>query len=111
MPKSPEHALQLACVRWFRFQYPKLLLWHTNGTAQNRKHGAVLVGMGCMAGVPDLFFFYRGELYGIELKTEKGTQSKAQKAFQKRMESEGGRYYLVRSFDNFVSLVQSIIHA
>ena len=110
MAKSLEHSLQLTCVRWFRYQYPDLLLWHTNGTAQNRKHGAILVGRGCMAGVPDLLFFYRGQLHGIELKTEKGRQSPKQKEFQAKFEKEGGQYYIVRSVDNFVSLVQSIVH-
>jgi hypothetical protein len=63
-----------------------------------------------MAGVPDLLFYYRGQLHGIELKTEKGRQSPKQKEFQAKFEKEGGQYYIVRSIDNFVSLVQSIVH-
>jgi len=63
-----------------------------------------------MAGVPDLLFFYRGQLHGIELKTEKGRQSPAQKRWQEKCIEHGGQYHIVRSVQDFVTLVQSIVH-
>jgi hypothetical protein len=111
MPKVGEHLLQLACVRFFRQYYPDLYcnLWHTNGTAIDKRNGGVLKGMGVIAGVPDLLFFYKGKLHGIELKTAKGTQSEGQKEWQKMALMHGGEYHIVRTVEQFVLLIQQTI--
>lgn len=111
MPKSLEHQIQLACVKYFRVAYPDLYcnLWHTNGRAIDKRNGGVLKGMGVIAGVPDILFFYKGKLHGIELKTAKGTQSEGQKEWQSMALKHGGEYHIVRSVEQFVLLIQQTI--
>ena len=111
MPKVGEHLLQLACVRFFRQYYPDLYrnIWHTNGRAINASNGAVLKGMGVVAGVSDLLFFYKGTLHGIELKMGNGRQSDEQKEFEKMLKANGGRYYIVRTLDSFANLINEIV--
>ena len=56
--KNGEHQLQVECVKWFRFQYPKLanlLFAIPNGGLRNIKVATKLKAEGVLAGVPDLF--------------------------------------------------------
>lgn len=54
------------------------------------------VGSADIIGVKD------GRMVAIEAKSEKGRQSESQRAFQQRLESEGGFYVLARSVDDVV---------
>lgn len=112
---NEESRLQIACVRWFRLQYPKLgnLLFSVpNGAKRSRVTGAILKAEGAMPGVSDLILLYPsgGTPYlCIEMKTEKGRQSDAQKEFQAAVQGVGGRYELVRTFEAFVELVKGYL--
>ncbi len=53
-----------------------------------------LAGLGVYPGVPDLTAIYKGNVYQIEVKTDKGKQSSNQKTFQQRWEESGGTYIL-----------------
>lgn len=55
-PGHPESELQRACVRWFRLQYPGVLLFHIpNGGKRNAREAAMFKAEGVVAGIPDLF--------------------------------------------------------
>lgn len=56
-------------------------------------------------GSPDIFVLKNGTLIGIECKSDTGKQNDDQKAFQKEMEKNGGKYFLVRSLDDVVPIV------
>ena len=79
--------MQINCRYWFDLQYPqyRLLLHHSpnEGLLVNRKaDGAKRKAMGVRAGFPDFILLLPNEEYAylaIELKTEKGVQSKEQK--------------------------------
>ena len=43
------------------------------------------------------------------MKTKAGRQSPAQKDFQNNVEAVGARYALVRSFEEFVSLIREYV--
>ena len=49
------------------------------------------------SGTPDITVCYRSEFIGLEIKTETGRQSQAQKFAQMEIEMAGGKYYIVRS--------------
>jgi hypothetical protein len=67
-----------------------LVFWHTpNGGLRSKSEAAKLARMGVLAGVPDLMFIYRGKTYGLELKTETGRISSAQRAVLTAMEQAG----------------------
>ena len=122
-----ESRLQQQCVAWFRAQYPQyaILLTHVaNEGNGNRVTGAIHKAEGTVAGVPDLLLFMHGRqnyrehgilmskpasALGIEMKTDKGRQSQRQKDFQKMFEAAGYMYAVVRSLDDFRSLINDYI--
>lgn len=53
-----------------------------------------------MKGVPDIICVIDGQFVGIEVKTKTGKQSPDQLLFQKRLERNGGRYYIVRCLED-----------
>ena len=110
--KEEEH-LQINCISWFDYQYPKLqklLFAVPNGGSRNKIEAKNLKKQGVRAGVSDLVLLYHTTQYpflAIEFKAKKGVQSKEQKEFQKSVESVGGLYVLIRSFDEFQQLIVS----
>ena len=125
MKKDIEHALQCACVHWFRLQYPEyatLLFAVPKGGARNAITGARLKDEGVTAGVADLilllpkwFTTWRGEtgfMYAglcIEMKTPTGRQSPEQRAWQAAVEAQGYKYAIVRDVLGFVKLIQEYL--
>lgn len=109
--KHIEEHLQESCVRWFDLQYPqyRLLLHHSpNGGRRNAREGARFKAMGTRAGFPDLILLkpsISGHFLAIELKTDKGRQTESQQEMEKAVVAAGGRYAVVRSFDDFHNIV------
>ena len=109
--KNVESKIQIACVNWFRYQYPKykkLLFSVPNGGARNSITGANLKMEGALAGVSDLIFLKPNRFYGclcIEMKQPKGRQQESQKEWQKAVESAGNKYVVCRSLDEFIEVV------
>ena len=114
-PKDEEHRLQVACVRWFRMQYPHLremLFAVPNGGRRDEKTGARLKEEGVIAGVSDLILLQRNDNYGallIEMKTKTGRQSESQKRWQQVAEKQGYRYVVCRSLEEFMREVNDYI--
>lgn len=115
-PQHEEHNLQVACVNWFRYQYPivgKMLIAVPNGGRRDAITGAMLKAEGVLAGVADLILLIPNRRYHsllIELKTKSGTQSKAQKEWQQEVERLGySKYILVRSIDEFVNSINDYL--
>lgn len=79
MRSKTEHNLQVACVTWFRLQYPqyaKLLIAVPNGGSRNKIEAANLKKEGVVAGVCDLLLLVpRNGLgcAGFELKSPNGS--------------------------------------
>lgn len=105
-----ESSIQSACVKWFRYQYPSLILAAIpNGGRRDKITGAIMKKEGVLAGMPDLLLLHpSGKYHGmaIEVKTTKGVQSDSQKEMQKRLTDEGYLYVVVRSFEEFVKKVE-----
>ena len=127
--KYEESKLQQACVGWFRGEYPEyaMLLTHPinegSGHADiDRKRQGIHKKEGAVAGVADLILFmsaeyqepgmtkiYRYHALGIEMKTSKGRQSQEQKDFQQMFQAAGYKYAVVRSIEEFMTLVNDYI--
>lgn len=107
--KHHESKLQVECVKWFRLQFPNLLIFAIpNGNKRNAITGAILKAEGVLAGVADLCIMKpNGQCFFIEMKSEKGKQSESQKAFEAYCKTNGYCYYVVNSFDVFVYIVKS----
>lgn len=128
-----EGQLQIACVRWFRLQYPAFakLLFHPKNEADGATSGkkiAINAASGVVAGVPDLILalpsskdriegaiLEHPEVYhglGIELKFGKtNNQTAHQKLFQGYWQCAGYRYELCRSLEDFIRVVKEYMDA
>lgn len=108
-----EHNLQVACVRWFRMQYPYLtLIAIPNGGARSIVTAGKMKAEGVLAGAPDLFLFLPSAPYHglcIEMKTATGRQSSAQKQFQAHMNNVGYKYVVCRSVEEFMQEVRNYL--
>jgi hypothetical protein len=94
-------------------QYPELTCFAIpNGGFRNKVEAAVMKGEGILPGVADLFlmrssFDYAGLF--IEIKTDKGRQTDAQKKFEKNCALEGYGYEVVRSLDEFIQIINEYL--
>lgn len=106
----PEQDLQKACVRWFRMQYPKLMLFHIpNGGKRSVIEASIFKAMGVVAGVADLCLLYGGVAHFIEMKAGKGKQSDSQMDFQAYCDSHGFPYMVCDSIDSFMGTINGIV--
>ena len=108
--KISEDTLQIQCVQYFdRLHLRNAFLHHSpNGGARDAREGAKFKKMGVRAGYPDLTLLYDGKTAFIELKTEKGYLSFAQKEFRSWAQNNGFEWYLVRSFDEFIQVLKHL---
>lgn len=113
MSKHNESRLQSACVKWFRLQYPYLLLFAIpNGGKRSLIEAKIMKGEGVLAGVADLFLSEpKGEFHGlyIEMKVDKGQQTDNQKWFEQKAKERGYQYVVSRSLDNFMEVVKQYL--
>lgn len=58
-------------------------------------------------GCPDILLCQHGCFIGLEVKTPKGRQSDAQVEAQKVIEACGGKYYIVKSIDDVINVIES----
>ena len=112
--KHTESSLQVACVQWFRLQYPNELLFAIpNGGARNAVTGAILKREGVTAGVPDLFLATPNMSYHglfIEMKTQKTTTSARQKVVIEQLKKQGYAVDVCHSFEEFRSAIAKYLN-
>lgn len=100
--KNEELQIQAAIVRYLRIQ-GGLVFAVPNGTfIQNAFTRRLWQSSGLFAGVSDLVAVFKNQIFFIEVKTKKGSQSIDQKNFQSFIEGFGFKYVLLRSLDEAV---------
>lgn len=104
--KEQEHNLQVACVRWFRLQYPHHIIFAIpNGGQRNVVVAAKMKAEGVLAGVPDLFIPHPTKIYHglfIEMKNGKhGRLSESQRQMLELLKRQGFACVVARDFDDF----------
>lgn len=122
--RHPESDLQIRCIKWFRYQFPayaRLMEHPKNEGTGDRRRGAIAKAEGVQPGVADLILhvpsaFDEKRMFdrsyfslAIEMKTSTGRQSHAQKEWQQYFEAAGGRYIVVRSYEEFTDEVSKYI--
>lgn len=108
-----ESNLQRQCVTWFRLQYPSdalMLFAVPNGGGRSAIEASIMKAEGVTSGVADLLLLEARGGWGclcLEMKTKKkgSKQSPSQKAWQTAAERAGNRYEVVRTFEEFTSIV------
>lgn len=112
--KNLESKIQQNCVKWFRYQYPKEILFSIpNGGNRNIITASILKAEGLLAGCPDIFlakgiFPYNGLF--IEIKSLKGKLSENQKEMIKKLEEKFYKCVICYSFDDFKNEIETYLH-
>nr|WP_314558446.1 VRR-NUC domain-containing protein [uncultured Capnocytophaga sp.] len=109
--KHQESTLQAACVRWFRYQYPELIIYAVpNGGSRNMREAQRLKSEGVLAGVADLVAMLpNGKSLYIEMKIKGNRQTVSQKDFQKKAIALGYTYAVCHTFEEFQKVVENYI--
>lgn len=98
--QKSEFTIQCEIVNWCRIN-DVLIFSVPNEATRNKPQ---FTKSGVLAGVSDLILV-QDEIIYVEVKTHNGTQSKNQKEFQKRVEALGHKYKIVRSLEQFKSII------
>lgn len=97
-----EDQLQKAVVRALAVNARSdAIYWHTpNGGSRNAIEAAKLKGMGTRAGIPDILILCNSQLYGLELKTERGRLSPLQRLMLDELRRAGARVAVSYGLDD-----------
>lgn len=76
-----------------------------NEAASSAKQMMRLISMGLRRGVADLVVWWPDGIGYLEVKTEKGKQSEAQKTFEKRCVGYGVSYDIIRSINELETAI------
>lgn len=106
-----EDQLQQKCVINFKNNYQikgfGLIFSVPNGGSRNSVEAKKLKLTGALAGVSDLIVLLHQKTLFIELKIEKGIQSEVQHLFEKNVSNLGFKYYLARSENEFIKIIEN----
>lgn len=111
MNKQPEHNLQVACVKWLRIQYPYLrpvFYAVPNGGYRTASTAAIMKAEGVNRGVSDLVLDLPTlHHHGLRIEMKAGSsQSPEQKIYQMAVQYCGYHYQIVRTKEQFMSLIK-----
>lgn len=112
MTYKSEDAIQSECYVWFNNTYKELrgcLFAVPNGGARSALQGKIFKMTGVYAGVSDMLFMHQGETYCIEMKNDFGEQSDKQVIWQKKIEKQLFKYFVIRDLATFQKLIKEII--
>ena len=100
------------CYVWFHNSFPQLrgLLCYNLNNSRDRIEGAKNRSKGVQPGRSDFVIYYQREAFMIEMKEGDGSLSKDQKDWQKLVESQGFRYTLCRTLEDFKEAIGGIIN-
>lgn len=103
-PRHIEESIQVACVKWFRLQYPNLVIFAVpNGGSRNLYEAKNMKESGTLAGVADLVIVGNGgRVLFVEMKAGKNKQEDSQVLFQNKVEKLGHKYIICRSREQFM---------
>lgn len=115
--KREEDILQAEIVKWYNnnyclstFEKRGIIFSVPNGGTRNKIEAMVLKATGLLAGVSDLIVILpNSKILFVELKNDKGTQKEKQLDFESRIKELNLPYYLVRSLEQFKTIIYANI--
>lgn len=111
--KNIEHDLQVSCIKWFRLQYPKLLIYAIpNGGARNVVVASKLKAEGVLSGIPDIHIPIASKGYHglyIELKSGKNKPTENQISVMEKLTNEGYLCRVCWTFCEFMDIVKDYL--
>lgn len=97
---------QVFTYHWNNYPEQRGLLFMVYNGAVNKVQGAQLKSKGMVKGVSDMVYLRPGgKPLFLELKTEKGRKSPAQKDWERKVTNAGYKYKLIRSLDEFKAII------
>lgn len=111
-----ENQLQQSIYLWYQNTYVIndkrcMILSIPNGGLRDKMTAITLKATGLYKGAADLLVVFRGWVGFVELKTEVGIQSPAQRLFEAHCIEAGIPYRLVRTLAEFQQLIAQLEHA
>ena len=98
---------EIFCWHWNNKPKERGLLFHCQQKARNKIEGNRFKAMGVIPGVSDFIYLKPGgRPMFIELKTDTGSQSPAQKEWQAKIESAGYEYIICRDLETFKNILK-----
>jgi len=103
--RRTEEAIQKSIVAYLRKVLPHAIVTHAanegnRGGFKGIRDGQRKRALGQLAGFPDLLLFVDGKGYCIEVKSEVGYLSPAQKAVREELTKQGIPYAVARSVED-----------
>lgn len=102
--------MQIACIYWFKLQYPnKLIASVPNGGSRNIIEAARMKREGTLSGLPDIVILEPCGMFNacfIELKAPKGKHSANQIEVMGKLLARGYSVNTCYSFDDFKKVVE-----
>lgn len=97
----PEATIQRAVVQRLQILARPGVVWFhpANGGARSKVEAARFRAEGVVAGVPDLIIVFGGKLHALELKTEHGRLSPAQRTMHERLAAAGAHVAVAYGLD------------
>ena len=110
--KTTEHDIQVNCVNYYRLRYPKGLIFAIpNGGQRNIIVAKKLKAEGALSGVPDLCVpIAKKGFHGLYIEIKNGNAgrlSENQKTTISKLQSEGYKCEVCRSFEEFRNVVDN----
>lgn len=106
MKNTPEHNLQVQVINLLRNYYGLCVFAVPNGGSRNLYEARNLKNEGVMAGVSDLILVLNSVVVFLELKAGRNKQQETQKVFEKRIKGLGHQYYVVRSLEDVMGILE-----
>ena len=103
---STEKDTQKACIQYL--EASKIFHYRNNsGAVISEYKGKKRMMRFGATGSPDIIVVIRGQYIGFEVKDVKGKQSEGQIDFQKALEAAGGAYHVIKSIDDFITIISA----
>ena len=111
--EQSESSLQRQCVKWFRIQYPNLILFAIpNGGKRGIITASIMKAEGVLKGIPDLMLLESSNgLYGlfIEMKVKYNKLSPEQDHFFEVARRNGYQCSECRSLESFIEIITNYL--
>lgn len=111
--EHPESRLQRSCVKWFRLQYPRVLLFAIpNGGDRSPVEAAIMQGEGVERGIPDLCLPRpKASWHGLYLEAKIAPNDLSPDQVEKIdfLRAEGYRCEVFYTLDQFMSIVNNYL--
>jgi hypothetical protein len=109
MTRRPEQDLQRAVAQHLAWR-ARPGIWWTHvplGGWRTKVEAAILNGMGTRRGTPDLLLAYRGRMFALELKSDRGRLTANQRACHENLERAGVQVATAYGLDEALGMLEA----